>query len=335
LRFIGLAVKAGWKLNVSRLLQDAAEDSLFLQSRSPVMQRLLDNARQAAASNATILLTGESGTGKSLLARQIHLWSARRAQHFSIVDCTRLYQTQEGPRSNALSTAQAVLGGGVTGTIFLARVDELPHALQRGLARFVQDRFLQTIEGEKKLDVRIIASASRDLLQEVKAQRFGEDLFYGLNIISLRVPPLCERPTDILPLAAGLLVAAAIRNRRGDLQLSPEAAAAMTLYRWPGNVRELRNAMEAAAVLCESDTITLATLPEAIAKNAPHVIMPPSSKMSLEEMERQNILRVLAESATLEQAAMKLGINVATLWRKRKRYNLDMTKDRPLKRTPS
>jgi two-component system, NtrC family, response regulator AlgB len=100
-------------------------------------------------------------------------------------------------------------------------------------------------------------------------------------------------------------------------------------------VRELRNAMEAAAVLCESDTITLATLPEAIAKNAPHVIMPPSSKMSLEEMERQNILRVLAESATLEQAAMKLGINVATLWRKRKRYNLDMTKDRPLKRTPS
>lgn len=130
-----------------------------------------------------------------------------------------------------------------------------------------------------------------------------------------------------------MLAAAAIRNHRSDLSLSPEAAAAMTLYRWPGNVRELQNAMEAAAVLCEGATVALATLPEAIAKNAPKVILPSSLKTSLEEMERQHILRVLAESATLEQAAATLGINVATLWRKRKRYNLYLNKALRLKRT--
>jgi two-component system, NtrC family, response regulator AlgB len=294
------------------------------------MQRLLENARQAAGSNATILLTGESGTGKSLLARQIHLWSRRRAQRFSIIDCTRLSQHPDGSILDALSTspasAHALLAGAEGGTGFLARVDELHPALQSGFARFVQDRVVQTAEGEKRIDLRIIASSNRDLLPEVKEHRFREDLFYGLNIISLYVPPLCERPTDILPLAAGMLAAAASRNHRGDLQLSAEAAAAMTLYRWPGNLRELRNAMEAAAVLCEGETVAIATLPEAIAKNAPKVILPSSPKTSLEEMERQHILRVLAESSTLEQAAATLGINVATLWRKRKRYNLDLTK---------
>jgi two-component system, NtrC family, response regulator AlgB len=301
------------------------------------MQRLLENARLAAGSNATILVTGESGTGKSLLARQIHLWSSRRTKPFSIIDCTRLSQQQDGPtldtQSRATTILETLIGCAEGGTIFLTRVDELRPALQSGLARFAQERRIQTGEGEKKIDVRIIASSNRDLLAEVKAHRFREDLFYSLNIISLYVPPLCERPTDILPLAAGMLAAAAIRNHRGNLRLSPEAAAAMTLYRWPGNVRELRNAMEAAAVLCEGETVALPALPEVISKNASGVITPPLSTTSLEEIERQHILRVLAESATLEQAAATLGINVATLWRKRKRYNLDLTTGWRLKRS--
>jgi NtrC-family two-component system response regulator AlgB len=301
------------------------------------MLRLLENARQAAGSNATILLTGESGTGKSLLARQIHLWSPRRAKPFSIIDCTRLSQQQDGSGldapSIATSSEQALLAGAEGGTVFLASVDALHPALQSRFARLVQERTIQTTEREKRIDMRIIASSHRDLLPEVRAHRFNEDLFYALNIISLHVPPLCERPGDILSIAAYLLAAAAIRNNRGDLHLSPEAAAAMTLYRWPGNVRELRNAMEATAVLCEGETVTLETLPEAISMNAAGVIVPPLSKTSREEIERQHILRVVAESATLEQAAATLGINVTTLWRKRRRYNLDPTIGWRLKRS--
>jgi two-component system, NtrC family, response regulator AlgB len=183
--------------------------------------------------------------------------------------------------------------------------------------------------------VRIIASSSRELLSEVKARRFSEELFYSLSIVSLYVPPLCERPADILPLAARLLVSAAIRNHRGHLQISPEAAAAITLYGWPGNVRELRNAMEAAAVLCEGETVALAALPEAVANSATNALMPPSSSTSPEDVERRQILRVLAESSTLEEAAATLGINMSTLWRKRKRFKLDQTSGWRLKRTVS
>jgi NtrC-family two-component system response regulator AlgB len=334
---VGRALKAGRKRYGPQLLREAVEDSLLLESRSPAMQRLLENARHAARSNATILLTGESSTGKSMLARQIHLWSPRRGQPFSTIDSTRFSQGQigsvlSGPSVEAPSLENQ-LAGAKACTIFFRSVDELHPALQSGLAHFVQDRTFCTPEGEKRVDVRIIASSNRDLLSEVKAHRFSEELFYSLSIVSLNVPPLCERPTDILPLASRMLAAAAIRNHRGDLQISPEAAAAMTLYRWPGNLRELRNAMEAAAVLCEGQTVSLAALPEAVANSATNAITAPSSETSLEEAERHQLLRVLAESATLEEAAATLGINVTTLWRKRKRYKLDPTTGWKLKRT--
>jgi two-component system, NtrC family, response regulator AlgB len=308
------------------------EDSLLLQPRSPDMRRLLESAEQAAASNGTILLTGESGTGKTLLARQIHLWSSRRAKPFEIIDCTMFSQQsrkkeRDGLTLDALSLRAKRVSerfeAAEAGTLFLAGIDDLPPALQVELAQFVQDRTLRTAEGEKTIDVRIIASSNRDLVPEVRTHRFREDLFYGLSIISLRVPALRERPTDILPLALRMLATAVVRNRRGNLNLAPEAAAIMTRYRWPGNVRELRNAMEAAAVLCEGETITLANLPEAIAKHALGTITT-SSRASLDEIEREHILRVLAESRTLDQAAATLGINVVTLYRKRKRLNLDV-----------
>ena len=209
--------------------QGAVEDALFLQPRSPDMRRLLENAEQAAASNGTILLTGESGTGKTLLARQIHLWSSRRAKPFVIIDCTILsQQSRERERSGwaldalpiGAKRASERFEAAEGGTLLLASIDDLPPALQVELAQFVQDRTLKTAQGEKTLDVRIIAASSRDLVPEVRAHRFREDLFYNLNIISLRVPALRERPTDILPLALRML-ATAVFGTVGQFELVP------------------------------------------------------------------------------------------------------------------
>jgi two-component system, NtrC family, response regulator AlgB len=317
----------------NNILRDGAEDSLLLESRSVVMRRLLENAHRGAASDGTTVLTGESGTGKTLLARQMHLWSSRHAKPFVIVNCATL---------SPQSLEREVLGQGVRtlpmrakrsrgpleeadgGTVLLEDVCELSAALQLALVRFVQDRILETDDGEKTVDVRIIVATSRDLLAEVTAHRFREDLFYSLNIISLRVPSLRERSADILPLARRMLATAAVRNHRSDLCISDEAAAAMTSYRWPGNVRELRNAMEAAAVLCEANTMTVTHLPEAVAKHVPARTTGAPFRPSLHEIERQHIARVLADSRTLEEAAVTLGINISTLWRKRKRYRLDL-----------
>jgi NtrC-family two-component system response regulator AlgB len=277
-----------------------------------------------------MLLTGESGTGKTLLARQIHLWSPRRARPFvTVIGGTLSQQSLEREvlgHVKALSLgakrSQGPLVRADGGTVFLQDVGDLSAALQFSLVRFVQERTVETTEDEKTVDVRIIAATSRDLLSDVAAHRFRHDL-YSLNIISLHVPALRERSADILPLARRMLVAAAIRNRRSDLPISDEAAAAMTCYRWPGNVRELRNAMEAAAVLCDPGTITPAHLPEAVSRHAPGVSASAPSRASFGEIERQHIVRVLADSGRLEDAAMRLGIGVSTLWRKRKRYKLD------------
>lgn len=172
------------------------------------------------------------------------------------------------------------------------------------------------------MDARIIAASNRDLPAEVEAHRFREDLFYRLNVIALSVPPLREHAEDILPLAERLLSAAAIRNHRSQLRFSPEAQAVITKYGWPGNVRELRNAVERAAVLSQSDLISPECLPDTLFQLRSPTPNSPSS-VSLEEIEREQIMRVLAESPTLQGAAEDLGIDVTTLWRKRKRYKLD------------
>jgi DNA-binding NtrC family response regulator len=295
------------------------------------MRSLLKDAERAAASDGTILLTGESGSGKSRLAKQIHDWSPRVAQPFSVIDCVNLYQqTSEADHAGwSLDVLQIgakwelerlkIASGG---TLFLANVDHLSLALQVEFARFVQDRTLATPEGEKPINVRIIAASNRNLRVEVQTHRFREDLFYGLNIISLRIPPLRQRPDDIMALAVHMLAIAADRHHRGDLRLSPKAAAVIARYHWPGNLRELRNAMEAATVLCGSNTITPANLPEALGGDQFKIIAPGIPHTRLDEIEREHIARVLADSPTLKRAAATLGISLSTLWRKRILYQI-------------
>ncbi len=319
----------------NRLLRETVEEAPLLDSKSPAMRALLDIARQAAQSEATILLTGESGTGKNVLARQIHQWSARRDRAFVVVNCTtlseqllesELFGHVRGAFTGAVKDKAGRLEAADGGTVFFDEVADLSLSLQAKLLRFAQERCFERVGGDRtiQVDARIIAATNRNLEAEVAERRFREDLYYRLNVITLRVPPLRERKEDILPLAQWFLRASAIRNRRPPLSLSPEAASALVSYYWPGNVRELRNALERAVVLSRADYIRPEDLPDQIFRPSPKPTADyPTHATSLHEMERIHIARVLAESATLEEAAATLGINVTTLWRKRKRYGID------------
>jgi two-component system, NtrC family, response regulator AlgB len=319
--------------NEVRGLRDTLEERPFLESRSPTMQRLLHDAERVALSEATILLTGESGTGKNVLARQIHRWSPRRENAFVTINCTtlseqllesELFGHLKGAFTGAIKDKRGLLENANRGTVFLDEIADLSAELQAKFLRFVQEQSFERVGGETTIhiDARIIAASNRDLPAEVGAHRFREDLFYRLNVITLRVPALRERPKDILPLAERLLSAAAIRNRREQLHFSPDAEAALADYRWPGNVRELRNAVERAAVLSDTDLIGTECLPDSLFQPA-SCVPPAGSSSNLEELEREQIVRVLAQSPTLQDAAETLGINATTLWRKRKRYKLD------------
>jgi len=302
----------------------------LLESNDPVMRRVLEAAKRAAASDATILLTGESGTGKNILAHQIHLWSVRAECPFVTVNCTthsdhllesELFGHTRGAFDGAIQDKLGRLEAAHGGSIFLDEIADLTAPLQTKLLHFIKEQTFERMGSENTItvDTRIIAGSNRDLVSEVAARRFREDLYYRLGVITLRVPPLRERPGDILPLTIRILADAAIRNHRPGLRLSPEASSVLLRYRWRGNIRELRNVIERAVVLCLSDVVTPEHLPDLLCNDSYSAISP---SPSLDDIEREHIIRVMAESPTLESAAHKLGINVATLWRRRKRYGL-------------
>jgi NtrC-family two-component system response regulator AlgB len=317
----------------NRELRETVEDRPFLQSRSPAMRRLLHDAERVASSEAAILITGESGTGKNVLARQIHRWSPRQERPFVVINCTtlsehllesELFGHVKGAFTGAIKDKPGRLEAANGGTVFLDEIADLSPPLQAKFLRFVQEQSFERVGSGDiiHIDARIIAASNRDLPAEVIAHRFREDLFYRLNVIALNMPPLRERPEDIVPLAQRLLSAAAIRNHRQQLRFSPTVEAVIASYRWPGNVRELRNAIERATVLSQGEVITPECLPDALFQPS-SATTPASSSSNLEEVERDHIMRVLAESPTLQDAAENLGINATTLWRKRKRYKLD------------
>jgi NtrC-family two-component system response regulator AlgB len=313
-------------------LRRTIEQPLLLGSRSPVMQRVLATAEQVAASDATVLLTGESGTGKNVLAAAIHRWSPRCHSPFVTIACTtlaehllesELFGHVKGAFTGAWKDKPGRLEAAQGGTVFLDEVGELTPDLQGKLLRFIEEHRCERVGGGETItvDARIIAATNRDLEAEVHAGRFRQDLFFRLNVIGIRLPSLRERMEDLPALTDQVLGALCARHRRSAIQLAANVRPALAAYGWPGNVRELVNALERAVVLARGNTIHAEDLPDRFL--APTVAAPPAADLSLEELEQRHIQQVLADSTTLEEAAARLGINPTTLWRKRRRYGIE------------
>jgi NtrC-family two-component system response regulator AlgB len=310
------------------------EEAPLFESQNPAMAALLETVRRAAAADTTILLTGESGTGKDVLARQIHRWSPRRNGPFVVINCTalaeqllenELFGHVRGAFTGAVNDSPGRLEGGNGGTVLFDEIAELPTSLQTKFLRFIQERSFERIGSSNtiRVDVRLVAASNRNLETEVAAGRFREDLYYRLNVITLTLPPLRERTQDIVPLAQWILRKVFVTADCHESCLTREAAEALVRYRWPGNLRELHNALERAATLTQGQTIRFGDLPDSLRHPTAAAVMPSAHGTRLKDLERQHILHVLAESSTLEQAATTLGIDVTTLWRKRKRYGIE------------
>jgi NtrC-family two-component system response regulator AlgB len=324
------------RLNLSRRVEELqahlreAVPEVILETESPKMRATLDLAARAASSEATVLLLGENGTGKGVLARWLHARSPRADGPFVTVSCPtlteellagELFGHVKGAFTGALRDREGRLEAAHGGTLFLDEISEISPGLQAKLLRFLEEKQFERL-GEnrtRRADVRVLAATNRDLQEEVRAGRFREDLFFRLNVMQILLPPLRERREDIPLLARRFLDFFARQLRRIAPELSPAALQALLAYSWPGNIRELRNVLERAVILWPSRVIEPEALPEQITAQA--AAMPIlGGNHSLEQIEREHILRVLARTATIEEAAQVLGIDPSTLWRKRKKY---------------
>jgi len=300
-------------------------------SGSSAMKRAIALARQAASSDATILLRGESGTGKSVLAKSIHAWSKRAAMPFSVLSCpslspelleSELFGHVRGAFTGAIRDNPGRISSCNGGTLLLDEIGDLPLSLQPKLLRFVQEKEYERIGDymTRHADVRIIAATNIDLEKSVREGRFREDLYYRINVIQVEIPPLRERPDDVIALAERLLVFFGRSCHRMSLGFTDEAIHLLRHYSWPGNVRELRNVIERAVILCQTDRIGVNHLPENLRILDTSVRI--GDPIPLDKIEEEHIRRVLATTRSLQEAADILGIDQATLWRRRKQYGI-------------
>ncbi len=315
------------------------EDTIPVIHENPRMSAVVVQAEAAARSDSTILLTGESGTGKDVLARFVHSKSNRAPSPMIMVNCGALpemlfesefFGHERGAFTGASSLRRGLLEAADGSSLFLDEIGDMPLLMQVKLLHFLEQGRFRRVGStrDQNADVRIIAATNRDLTAEVERQRFRADLFYRLNVVSLHVPPLRERGEDIPKLIEHFLDIYRQRFNRPNLDLSPEARQGLQNYSWPGNVRELRNCLERAAAISLSDTIETSQIPflnptAAAAADQSTIAATPAqtTPRTLEELEREHILRVLEGSnGNRERAAAILGISSRTLYRKLREY---------------
>jgi two-component system response regulator HydG len=325
---------------VRRLRQAVEQTRRFgtLLGTSPAMRRVYELLDRIADSNASVLITGETGTGKELVARALHERGRRKAGPFVAVDCasipeplleSELFGHARGAFTDAHATRKGLFVQASGGVLFLDEIGELPLALQAKLLRALQTRAVRPVgaNDEVPFDVHLVAATNRDLESAVEDDRFREDLYFRINVIHVEMPPLRARGGDVLLLAQHFIDRYAGQAGKGVIGLSPDAAERLLAYVWPGNVRELENCIERAIALTRQETIGLDDLPDKVrAFQRSHVLIAgddPSELAPLEEVERRYILRVMeAVGGSRTLAARVLGIGRKTLYRKLEQYKV-------------
>jgi NtrC-family two-component system response regulator AlgB len=312
--------------------RESQASSFQMSSRNELMNQALRVANQVAQTDANVLLLGESGTGKGVLAAAIHAASARAQAPLATVNCpslsaelmeSELFGHAKGSFTGAVQATVGRVSHAEGGSIFLDEIGDFPLSLQPKLLRFIQDKLYERVGDPttRKADTRIIAATNHDLEAMVAAGSFRLDLLYRLNVITVTLPPLRDRPEDIEDLAQGFVERYSSSYRLPARGISAPALALMKQYRWPGNIRELQNVIERAVILCPNGQIG----PEFLAISRPASTgsgVAPGAPYSLEELERLHIQSILASCDTLEAAARTLGIDSSTLYRKRKAYGV-------------
>ncbi len=326
----------------NRLLRESLGgrfDRRNIIGRSAPMERLLETVAQVAPSEATVLIVGESGTGKELIAGAIHHNSHRKEGPLVKMNCAAVTETlleselfghEKGAFTGAFKRKEGRFVQAEGGTLFLDEVSEMSLAMQAKLLRVLQEREITRVGGEAplKVDVRLVAATNKDLMQEIEAGRFREDLFYRLNVVTLKVPPLRERHEDIPLLAQHFLTEFARKNQKPVKGFTPQAMDRLLKYDWPGNVRELMNAVERAVVLSRSDYLgdeefVLVFRAKPDEERSKQVEAKGPASLPLEEVEKTTILNTLdAAGGNKSEAARRLGITRRTLHKKLKKYGL-------------
>ncbi|QGX40707.1 sigma-54-dependent transcriptional regulator [Permianibacter aggregans] len=316
---------------VDELERDIGADHVVKSfGESPAMQRVIEQAKHVAGTDASVLVLGASGTGKNVLARAIHHWSPRAEHAFATVNCPslsadllerELFGHKRGAFTGAHESSLGRVNQADGGTLFLDEIGEFPLAMQPKLLRFIQDKEYERLGDPvtRTADVRIIAATNRDLSAMVKLGEFREDLLYRLNVITLTMPSLAERRDDIPVFANVFLREFHQRYQCPAEQFHDDALQALQDYRWPGNIRELRNVIERAAITCPQTAIAAHHLH--LGEQTQENTLPRAGdNVSLAELEKAHILAVVNSSATVEAAAKQLGIDASTLYRKRKQF---------------
>jgi len=303
---------------------------------SEPMQKVFSFMEKVIPNKSNILITGESGTGKGLVAQAIHDAGPRKDKPFISINCgaipenlleSELFGHKKGAFTSANEDKKGLITMAHSGTLFLDEIGELPQALQVKLLHVIQTKELTPVGDTRVItvDVRIIAATNADLMQRVKEGRFREDLFYRLNVIEIRMPSLRERSDDIPVLIKHYLQIYATEAGKAVKDIDYEAMQALLAYEWPGNIRELRNTIERATVLADGEVITIHDLPDKFRTLNVEGVSTSSLRQALDNFEREYVRRSLMENkGNKETTSTKLGIDLATLYRKLKKLRIEM-----------